>query len=175
MTRSFLCILVHMYTRTAHRRVRGLLLMLVVVGAVVATDLWVKWALVPRLPSEGFIAGPVGLALSFNTGVGLSLGASLPGWVVTGATAGLIGVIGVLTARSAWGGGSRPRVVGLSLAVGGALGNLLDRAADGRVTDFIRLPWFTCNLADVAITAGIGLVMVHLLLTTRTTVPHEPA
>jgi signal peptidase II len=49
------------------------------------------------------------------------------------------------------------------LLVGGALGNLLDRAGDGEVTDFIKLPlWPAFNLADVAITVGV-LALVYVI------------
>ncbi len=48
------------------------------------------------------------------------------------------------------------------LLLGGALGNLIDRARDGNVTDFVKLPHFPAfNLADTAITFGvIALVLV---------------
>ncbi len=48
------------------------------------------------------------------------------------------------------------------LLLGGALGNLIDRARDGNVTDFMKLPHFPAfNLADTAITFGvIALVLV---------------
>jgi signal peptidase II len=48
------------------------------------------------------------------------------------------------------------------LLVGGAIGNLIDRLANGAVTDFIKLPhWPAFNVADMAITFGvIALVMV---------------
>jgi signal peptidase II len=42
------------------------------------------------------------------------------------------------------------------LLLGGALGNLIDRIADGAVTDFIKLPhWPAFNVADMAITFGV--------------------
>ena len=42
------------------------------------------------------------------------------------------------------------------LLLGGALGNLVDRVAEGAVTDFIKLPaWPAFNFADVAITVGV--------------------
>ena len=47
------------------------------------------------------------------------------------------------------------------LLLGGALGNLADRARDGAVIDFIELPaWPTFNLADVAIVAGVLLLLL---------------
>jgi signal peptidase II len=137
--------------------------MVAVVAAVAALDLAVKALLAPQLPPGGLTGGPIDLALSYNTGVGLSVGAGLPGPVVLGLTTAVIAAIVIVAIRAAWNGASRWRVIGLSLATGGALGNLIDRAGDGQVTDFIRLPWFTCNLADVAITAGIAIVLLTFL------------
>lgn len=59
-------------------------------------------------------------------------------------------------------------VVALSLIVGGALGNILDRVRHGAVTDFIELhagaiSWPTFNLADSAIVSGVGLLMLATL------------
>jgi signal peptidase II len=49
------------------------------------------------------------------------------------------------------------------LLIGGAAGNLIDRARDGAVTDFIDLPaWPAFNLADVAITLGV-LALLYVL------------
>jgi signal peptidase II len=55
-------------------------------------------------------------------------------------------------------------VVGLSLVLGGALGNLLDRLRLGYVVDFIdagigSLRWYTFNVADAAISLGILLLL----------------
>ncbi len=49
---------------------------------------------------------------------------------------------------------------GLTLLLGGALGNLLERLVFGHITDFISLHWAgwyfpTFNLADTAITVGV--------------------
>jgi signal peptidase II len=52
--------------------------------------------------------------------------------------------------------------VAVGLLVGGALGNLIDRITDDGVTDFIDPPlWPAFNLADVAITAGV-LVLIWI-------------
>jgi signal peptidase II len=51
------------------------------------------------------------------------------------------------------------------LLLGGALGNMVDRAREGAVTDFIDLPlWPAFNLADVAITAGVLTLLAALEL-----------
>lgn len=47
------------------------------------------------------------------------------------------------------------------MVLGGALGNILDRARSGSVTDFVKLPlgWPPFNLADAAITLGVIVLL----------------
>jgi signal peptidase II len=50
--------------------------------------------------------------------------------------------------------------IGLALMLGGAVGNLVDRLANGRVVDFIKVPNFPAfNVADSAITIGVVLLV----------------
>ncbi|WP_240498168.1 signal peptidase II [Williamsia sp. 1135] len=50
---------------------------------------------------------------------------------------------------------------GLALMAGGANANVIDRALDGRVTDYFHTGWWpTFNLADTFLTAGVMLVVV---------------
>jgi signal peptidase II len=49
------------------------------------------------------------------------------------------------------------------LLIGGAVGNLIDRATEGAVTDFIDLPlWPVFNVADMSITFGMLLLLYVL-------------
>jgi signal peptidase II len=51
--------------------------------------------------------------------------------------------------------------IAVGLLVGGALGNLVDRVTDDGVTDFLDPPlWPAFNLADVAITAGVVVLIL---------------
>jgi signal peptidase II len=57
---------------------------------------------------------------------------------------------------------------GMTLILGGAAGNVLDRILRRSVTDFIDFHiadyhWYTFNLADSAIVIGAGLVILELL------------
>jgi signal peptidase II len=53
----------------------------------------------------------------------------------------------------------------LSLLVGGAIGNLIDRIRLGYVIDWIKLPnWPTFNVADSAITLGVVVLFVAIIL-----------
>jgi signal peptidase II len=58
--------------------------------------------------------------------------------------------------------------VGLSLVLGGALGNLWDRLLNGRVVDFLLVyigsyQWPAFNVADSAIVVGAGLLVFEIL------------
>jgi signal peptidase II len=61
--------------------------------------------------------------------------------------------------------GERATAAALSLIIGGAIGNLIDRVQTGRVVDFIDFyvanwHWPAFNVADSAITVGILLLLV---------------
>ncbi len=56
----------------------------------------------------------------------------------------------------------------LALVIGGALANALDRGLRGAVADFFHFhygnfSWYVFNIADVAIVAGVGLLLYESL------------
>jgi signal peptidase II len=60
--------------------------------------------------------------------------------------------------------------LGLSLVLGGAVGNFIDRVRTGEVVDFfdftlIHFPIF--NVADAAITIGVALMLLDVFLETK--------
>jgi len=62
--------------------------------------------------------------------------------------------------------------IGLSLILGGAVGNLTDRLRVGYVIDFVDVYWrgwhfWAFNLADASITIGAVLIFFDLLVVTR--------
>ena len=62
----------------------------------------------------------------------------------------------------------RPITVGLGLVLGGAIGNLIDRAFFIRVTDFIDFGfWPVFNIADSAIVVGVIVLSLILLSSVR--------
>jgi len=95
-----------------------------------------------------------------NEGVAFGLGGNI--------SAALIGVtilllVGLLVFLALRGGSGWSVWLPAALLLGGALGNLADRVRDGAVTDFIDLPlWPTFNLADVAITLGVLLLLLDV-------------
>ena len=54
---------------------------------------------------------------------------------------------------------------GLALILGGALGNLLDRLYQGRVTDFIDFSHFPAfNVADTGINIGVAAILIYMFI-----------
>ncbi|MDQ3572881.1 MAG: signal peptidase II [Actinomycetota bacterium] len=52
----------------------------------------------------------------------------------------------------------------IGFLAGGAIGNLIDRFARDAVVDFLDLPaWPSFNVADIAITAGVVLLVLAML------------
>lgn len=105
-----------------------------------------------------------------NTGAAFSMMASLPpAFFVLLAVAVSIGILIWLRRHPL---GERLVAAGLSLILGGALGNVIDRVRLGHVTDFIDFyvgDWHFAafNVADSAITVGAGLLIVDMLLQWR--------
>jgi len=134
----------------------------VLCAAVVAADQAVKARIESSLTlgEEVDVLGPLSLTLSHNKGVafGLAGGAGLGLVLVTVAALALIAYV---FSRDP----SKPGMwVAVGLLAGGALGNLIDRLAAGEVTDYIVVgSWPAFNLADVAITGGVVLMVLIYL------------
>jgi signal peptidase II len=67
---------------------------------------------------------------------------------------------------------------GLALILGGAFGNLIDRAIAGYVVDFVDVYWgeahfWAFNVADAAITIGAILVLLEMVGIGRRHAPHS--
>jgi signal peptidase II len=131
----------------------------VVVAADQAAKAKIEADLVPGEVVD--VLGPLKLTLAHNTGVafGLAGGAGV-GLVLV--TLGALALIGYLFSRKP----ERPWMwVAVGLLAGGALGNLLDRIRADAVTDYVDLgSWPPFNLADVAITSGVLLLVLLYLL-----------
>ncbi len=131
-------------------------------AAVVGADQAAKAAIEANLVvgEQVDVLGPLGLTLSHNSGIafGLAGGAGMP--LVLLAVAAL-GVVAYLFSRDP----TRPGMwVATGLLAGGAIGNLVDRIASDAVTDYVDLAsWPPFNLADVAITAGVLLLVLLYL------------
>jgi signal peptidase II len=106
--------------------------------------------------------------LTHNEGVALGLlpaGSPTARWALTAVLAAITGGV----AYWLWTEKSRNDALGLSLVLGGALGNLFDRARLGYVIDFMDLhfgdfrPFLIFNLADTMITLGVLVLLARAL------------
>ena len=136
-------------------------------AGVLAADLSSKaWA--SQYVSDGAgsaaLGGLVRLSRVSNQGASFGLGAQHPFVVTALAVLGTAGVAWWLT--RAMTAGER---IAVGVVLGGALGNLLDRVAQGAVTDWMQVVWYpaTFNLADLCIRGGIIAALTLRLLHTR--------
>ena len=80
----------------------------------------------------------------------------------------LLSIIAILIVISLLGKGTYSRL-GLSLVLGGAMGNLIDRLRFGTVVDFIDFSvgdfhWPAFNVADSALTVGMSVIFFLVLI-----------
>lgn len=113
------------------------------------------------------------LTFTTNPGAAFSLFAGGPPWVrtaflcATAAVAAIIVVVLLLRGQE-----TRLTAWGLALILSGAVGNLIDRLRLGVVVDFIDVHYYShhypvFNLADCAITIGVGLILLSALRRSR--------
>ncbi len=134
-----------------------------------ATKFWVRttftlYQSVPIVPHW------LNLTYTANPGAAFSMFSSLPDWIRTTALSSIsvlaaTAIVVVLMRRphsdlAAW---------ALALILAGALGNLVDRLRYGVVLDFIDVHYYgyhypVFNLADCAITTGVGLFLLDVAL-----------
>ncbi|MBN2085997.1 MAG: signal peptidase II [Anaerolineales bacterium] len=113
-----------------------------------------------------YLADFLRLEAVHNTGAILGLGSQLPenlrAWMMPAVTMAVLIWVSVLLFREADCGAA---YTGLSLVWAGGFSNLIDRLAFGKVFDFFNFGFGavrtgTSNLADVAILAGIPLILI---------------
>lgn len=144
----------------------GLALAALVVMLDRATKAWALDALF-QPPARIEVADILNLVPVWNRGVSFGLLSSdspLGPWLLGGfaLVVAVALVIWLLRAES------RVLGAGLGLVIGGAVGNAIDRALYGAVVDFIDvhwgdLHWPAFNIADAAITLGVGLLLLDAL------------
>lgn len=123
--------------------------------------------LMPLKVSLVLIPGLLNYAQVWNRGVSFGLfrqDANMGRYVLIAVLAVIIVGVSVL----AWRATNALTAAAYGLIVGGALGNLADRAFHGAVFDYLFLhlgqtPLFICNVPDIAISAGVVLLIAESL------------
>ena len=146
---------------------------LLIVFVVVVLDRWSKHIVAQRIPLYSHIQvipGFFRLTHTENTGAAFSLFADSPAPWKTAMLIAFSGIALVVVGVLLW--KNHPAHlatgIGLSLIMGGALGNLWDRLIRGRVVDFLlfyvkQYQWPVFNLADSAIVIGAGLLVLEIV------------
>lgn len=148
---------------------------LIIAGLIIAVDQFVKWLMVGPLQLE-----PRGLQgielipffkLTYAENWGVSMGmltanSDTQRWLLVALT----GVITAIVAGWMWREDKKWDVIALSMILGGAAGNLIDRIRLGFVVDYADLhigefrPFFIFNFADMMITFGVVILIVRAFL-----------
>ena len=149
-------------------------------GGIIFLDQLTKWTINAnfKLHEKLSIMPHLNLTLSYNKGAAFGFLNDQDGWqqvffaVLAFAVSGYILYwLKKLKENELW------TAVGLAMVLGGAIGNLIDRVLQAKVTDFIDfyIDWdvfflsnghfATFNVADIAITMGAGLLVIMSLFT----------
>lgn len=150
-------------------------------AVIIVLDLWTKQIATDSLtlyrPIE--LTSWLNLTLAHNYGAAFSFLSDAGGWqrwlftsLASVVTVVLIIWLLRLPARE------KLTAAALSLVIGGAVGNLIDRIVNGYVVDFIDVfyqghHWPAFNLADSAITCGVILLLVDGLFSASAAKPEE--
>ncbi len=156
----------------------------ILAGGMFVLDQFTKW----------LVAGPIGLTelgqnihiLPFfdltrvhNYGISLGLltaGSDTGRWLLVAMTAVIAGVVAWWLTREE----QRGDQLALGLVLGGALGNIVDRARLGYVFDFLDLhigefrPFLVFNVADACISIGVVILILRAFLVREPKPSKEP-
>lgn len=154
-----------------------LVLAMIVISADQVSKVWVQQTL--SLGDSRILTPYFNLVRAHNSGAAFSFLADASGWQRWF----FVGLGGVATVVIAWllarHGHQRLFACALSLILGGAIGNVIDRLLHGHVIDFLQFHWDwltpifhggyfpAFNVADSAITAGVVLLLLDELLRVR--------
>jgi signal peptidase II len=145
----------------------ALILAAVIIAADQAVKAWILYDLRLPLLVTQHVAGPFWLTMVWNPGVSFGLFQQhhdLVRWVFVAFSL----VVAVLLANWVRRAERALFAIAVGLVIGGAVGNVIDRIRLGAVADFVDVsrlyfPW-VFNLADSAISIGIGLLLIDMLI-----------
>ncbi len=140
---------------------------------IVLLDRWTKRLVAARIAMYThiqIIPGFFRLTHTENTGAAFSLFADSPSHWKTALLIGFSVIAMIIVSIMLWKQNRALTItsIALSLILGGAVGNLWDRVASGRVVDFLlfyvkQYQWPVFNLADSSIVVGAALLVIDIL------------
>ena len=139
-------------------RVSGPAAAVATAGLVVAVDQVTKQLVVTNIAQAEQVSVIPGLDLTYTRNTGVAFGALAGGGLIVALLIGLslALLIGYFAANK-----DKPLLwLPVGMLLGGALGNLADRAREGAVVDFIDpVAWPAFNIADSCIVVGVFLLL----------------
>jgi signal peptidase II len=132
-----------------------------------ASKFWILKVFDLPLKANVPVAGPFQLTMVWNRGVSFGLlraDADTTRWALAAFSI----IVSIFLAAWARNATRRLSAAALGLVIGGAVGNVIDRIRFGAVADFLDLsklwfPWIF-NVADAAITVGIAVLLLDMML-----------
>ncbi len=142
--------------------------------ALVIADQITKWLVMAYVLPDGkavTLTGFLNLVVVWNRGVSFGMFAHDWGgapWVLSALAVAIVALLCIWLTRAQ----RRLTAWAIGAVIGGAIGNVIDRARFGAVYDFVDLHyagwhWPAFNLADSAITVGVIVLLVDSLLFDR--------
>ena len=145
----------------------SIVIKLVLIAALVAADqgikLWASSVLQP-VTAMPVIPGIVELRFVLNDGMAFSMLSGKQGFLIGVTSLALCVVAYLLFTEKMFG---RVGNAGLLLVLAGGIGNLIDRALNGVVVDYINLLFMrfaVFNFADICVCVGVGLWVLVIFL-----------
>ena len=155
-----------------------------VMAGLVAFDQLTKWLIVRTLELHDYrplVEGCLSLSHVRNYGAafGILADADLPHQAVLFSGLSFAALLAIAVYAMRLPAEARLPQTALALILGGAVGNLIDRVRLGYVVDFVHVywkhhQWPDFNAADSAITVGVSLLILDILLSPQTEGPPKP-
>ena len=141
----------------------GLAAAIIIAGVDIGTK-WFVAAVVMDPPRRIPVLPFFDIVLVYNRGVSFGMFGNLGTWgplILSGLAIGIIVFLSVWLLRAK----NRGELFSISLIIGGALGNVIDRLQDGAVTDYLdfyagSFHWPAFNIADICISIGVLCLLV---------------
>lgn len=136
------------------------------------TKLWARTSLPVDGAGRGIrvpiVDGYFDLVLAHNPGAAFSFLAGADGGRIVLTALGLVAVAAISWMAARAREDQLGLIVALSLMVGGAVGNLIDRIRFGTVTDFVLWHWHehtwpVFNVADACLSVSIAVFVLHIM------------
>ena len=143
-----------------------MIITIIIAAVLVAIDQISKHLIVANMDlgdSVTVIPGLLNFTYSQNDGMAFGIGSESFRWVFIGVTILVCLFLLFLLTKQEF--KTRTFCLATAFIVGGGVGNLIDRIANGYVVDFLALSFFPpiCNFADYCVTAGTILLVVFII------------